>query len=51
MHVPALDEWWGGASPAPGAIDGHAFSAVWEGQYTAAVSGLTPFMLVGNGHS
>jgi len=51
MHVPALDEWWGGASPAPGAIDGHAFSAVWEGQYTAAVSGLTPFMLVGNGNS
>jgi beta-glucosidase len=50
-HVPALDEWWGGASPAPGAIDGHAFSAVWEGQYTAAVSGLTPFMLVGNGYS
>ncbi len=51
IHVPALDEWWGGASPAPGEIDAHAFSAVWEGQYTAAVSGLTPFMLVGNGYS
>jgi len=41
----------GRCQPCPGAIDGHAFSAVWEGQYTAAVSGLTPFMLVGNGHS
>jgi len=50
-HFRALDEWWGGASPAPGAVDGQAFSAVWEGLYTPTVSGPTPFFLAANGHS
>ncbi|MFW5713753.1 MAG: glycoside hydrolase family 3 C-terminal domain-containing protein, partial [Brevefilum sp.] len=46
---PNLGNWWGGASPEVGVVDGNRFSARWTGKFTASKSGETNFYIFNTG--